>query len=91
MNRLTRLGGLFVTAFLLSLPNAAHACATCMGDTNPKTGAAVNAAIFLMIGCIGAMLGCLGLFAYNLAKRAASPVPPHVQLTESFAQSGAAK
>jgi len=46
-----------------------------MGAT-PKTGEAINGAIFLMLGFIFAILGGVGAFIYNLAKRARSPLPP---------------
>jgi len=57
----------------LAHPDAAHACAACMGDVNSKTAGAMNAAIFLMIGVIGTMLASLMAFAFYLWRRAAVP------------------
>ncbi|MEA3210487.1 MAG: hypothetical protein QOE70_3544 [Chthoniobacter sp.] len=69
---------------LANLPGIAFACSACMGDPNSKSAGAINAAIFLMIGCIGAMLASLGGFAFYLFKRASAPLPPHVELGESI-------
>jgi hypothetical protein len=52
-----------------------------MGATS-KTGPAINGAIFLMLGFIAAVLGGLGAFAYNLAKRARAPLPPHAEISQ---------
>jgi len=62
-------------------PAAASACSVCMG-ANSKTGPAINGAIFLMLGFVAAVLTAVGAFAYNLAKRARSPLPPHVELSQ---------
>ena len=62
-------------------PAAASACSVCMGAT-PKTGEAINGAIFLMLGFIFAILGGVGAFIYNLAKRARSPLPPHSEFSQ---------
>jgi len=61
-------------------PAAASACSVCMGAT-PKTGEAINGAIFLMLGFIFAILGGVGAFIYNLAKRARSPLPSHAEFS----------
>lgn len=49
---------------------------------NSKTGPAINAAIFLMLGFLVMILGSIGAFIYNLAKRAQSPLPPHSELSQ---------
>jgi len=66
-------------AALVHLPGTAAACTACMGDANSKTGPAMNAAIFLMLGCIGLMLGCAAAFGFYLMKRANAPLPPHAE------------
>ena len=68
-------------ALLALWPAAASACSVCMGATS-KTGPAINGAIFLMLGFIGLVLGAVGAFAYNLAKRARSPLPPHADISQ---------
>jgi len=49
---------------------------------NSKTGPAINGAIFLMLGFLVLVLGAIGAFIYNLAKRARSPLPPHAELSQ---------
>lgn len=66
---------------LLALPGVASACSVCMG-ANSKTGPAINGAIFLMLGFLVLVLGSIGAFIYNLAKRARSPLPPHAELSQ---------
>jgi len=85
MNRSRRLVTpiLWSGALLALLPAAASACSVCMGATS-RTGPAINGAIFLMLGFVGAILTGLGAFAYNLAKRARSPLPPHAELSQSM-------
>lgn len=63
-------------------PLAAQACSACMGDPNSNDASALNAAIFLMLGCIGGVLGLLSAFGIYLYRRAQTPIPPHVQLAE---------
>ena len=41
-----------------------------MGDPNSKSAGAINNAIFVMLGCIGFVLGGLASFAIYLMKRA---------------------
>lgn len=80
--------GLLSIAFALTqFPVTASACTACMGDPTSKVAGAMNSAIFLMLGCIGAMLASLGGFALYLMKRAGAPLPPHLELTESIADS----
>ncbi|MDR3406662.1 MAG: hypothetical protein P4L99_29525 [Chthoniobacter sp.] len=69
------------SALLALLPAAASACSVCMG-ANSKTGPAINGAIFLMLGFVASILTVVGAFAYNLAKRARSPLPPHAELSQ---------
>ncbi len=69
-----------------SLPTAAQACTVCMGDPASKTAGALNNAIFLMLGCIGLMLTCVGAFIFNLVQRSKAPVPPHQELAHSLNQ-----
>ena len=71
-----------VTAAALIAPVAAQSCSTCMGDPNSNEAGAINAAIFLMLGFIGSVLGLLVAFGYSLYRRAQMPIPPHVQLAE---------
>ena len=73
---------LILTVVAAHLPTAAHACSACMGDPDSTHAAALNAAIFLMLGCIGGVLGLLTAFGIYLYRRARTPIPPHVQLAE---------
>lgn len=68
-------------ASLFALPGVASACSVCMG-ANSRTGPAINGAIFLMLGFLVLVLGSIGAFIYNLAKRARSPLPPHAELSQ---------
>lgn len=63
-------------------PPAAQACSACMGDPDSNDASALNAAIFLMLACIGGVLGLLSAFGIYLYRRAQTPIPPHVQLAE---------
>jgi hypothetical protein len=78
------LSRIFLTAFaavLAQLPATASACTACMGDPTSKSAGATNAAIFLMLGCIGGVLGLLAAFGITLMKRANAPLPPHHDLS----------
>jgi hypothetical protein len=66
---ISRCGIAASTAALLYLPATASACAACMGNPNSKTAGAINDAIFVMLGCIGLVLGSLAGFAIYLMKR----------------------
>lgn len=81
-NQLLRPLFVALTFVVVQAPQAAWACATCMGDENSNEAGAINAAIFLMLGFIGSVLGLLCVFAYHLYRRSQMPVPPHVQLAE---------
>jgi hypothetical protein len=67
---------------LAQFPSAAQACSACMGDPNSNEASAINAAIFLMLGCIGGVLGLFIAFGIYLYRRAQLPIPPHVELAE---------
>ena len=81
--RFPRLLNLVLSSFalLLALPGAASACSVCMGASS-KSGPAINGAIFLMLGFLVLVLGSIGAFIFNLAKRARSPLPPHAELSQ---------
>jgi hypothetical protein len=44
----------------------------------------MNAAIFLMLGCIGGVLALLSAFGIYLYRRAQNPAPPHSEFTDNF-------
>jgi hypothetical protein len=67
---------------LLALhPSAAQACAMCYGAVDPHTGEALNGAIFLMLGCVGGMLGLIVAVGISFVRRsrkvAEQPEFPH--------------
>jgi hypothetical protein len=72
------------TAVFAHFPAVASACTACMGDVNSKVAPAMNAAIFLMLGCIGFMLASLAGFAFYLMKRANAPLPPHAEFANTI-------
>jgi hypothetical protein len=74
------------TGLLAHLPSTASACTACMGDANSKIAPAINAAIFLMLGFIGAMLACAAAFGIHLMKRANAPLPPHAEFEQAESQ-----
>ncbi|CAN5197632.1 hypothetical protein BH23VER1_BH23VER1_31410 [soil metagenome] len=51
------------------------ACATCVGDPGDVTSSAANAAIFLMLGVLGLVLGSFISFIVYLARRSGGGVP----------------
>lgn len=63
------------------LPRTSSACAVCMGASGTSVTPAINAAIFLLMGFIGAMLAGVCGFAFYLFKRASKPLPPHAEIT----------
>jgi hypothetical protein len=65
-------------------PQSVRACAACMGDPNSDVAGAANGAIFLMLGCIGGVLGLLSAFGLYLYRRSLAPLPPHVELAENL-------
>ena len=79
-----------VTLYLA--PVAAQACGVCMGQTEgSQIGGAVNGAIFVMLGFIGAMLSGIGAVAYSFWRRAKSPLPAHLELAELIGSQTASK
>ena len=80
MKPLPRAGLLLAGAILLQFSATTDACTACMGDTNSKTAEAMNGAIFLMLGCIGTMLGGIVAFAICLMRRANAPLSPDLDL-----------
>lgn len=64
-------------------PVAAEACGVCMGQTDGgQIPTAINGAIFLMLGFIGAMLTGITAVGYWIFRKGSAPIPPHVQLAE---------
>jgi hypothetical protein len=53
---------------LLAAPHGARACAVCMG-ANETVGEAMNAAIFVMLGCIFSMMALIASVAIYFARR----------------------
>ena len=84
----SRLPALALAAVLAQLPAPAAACTACMGDPNTKAAGAINAAIFLLLGFIGGVLGLLVAFGISLIKRAAA-VPPHADFSHHDSDPGA--
>lgn len=75
-------------AFIFALiaaywPVTANACTVCMGGDDSKVGGAINAAIFLLLGCIGGVLGLLVAFAISLMRRSNASLPPEVDFQKS--------
>lgn len=64
----------------------ASACSVCMGDVNSNLAGATNAAIFVMLGAIGAMLGSSIGFGLYIYKRSQNPLPPHLELMQELGQ-----
>lgn len=74
-----------VTALcFVSIDASAHACTACMGDSASQIAEATNAAIFLMLGLIGGVLGLLSLFAVYLHRRSLAPLPPHAEVGQAL-------
>ena len=78
-----RLPALLVSLVAIHWPAAAHACTVCMGGDDGKLGPAMNAAIFLLMGCIGGVLALLVTFAISLMKRANASHSPEDELQPS--------
>ena len=85
----SRIPALALAALLAQLPATAAACTACMGDPNTKAAGAINAAIFLLLGFIGGVLGLLVAFGISLMKRAATPLPPHADFSHHDSDPGA--
>ena len=71
-------------AFLLAGVSGANACTVCMGDPTTPMAEATNAAIFLMLGCIGGVLALLSAFGIYLYRRSLQPQPPHAELGDNL-------
>jgi hypothetical protein len=76
-----RMAGILLAAGIAQTPVTVQACAVCMGGDSVD-GGPMNAAIFLMLGCIGGVLSLLCAFGVYLYRRARAPIPPHIQLAE---------
>ena len=77
-------------ALIAALGSVANACTACMGDSESKFAEATNAAIFLMLACIGGVLALLSAFGIYLHRRALKPLPPHVEAADDLGSSGSA-
>jgi hypothetical protein len=75
MSRARTLATALVAAIFGLLPQGAHACAVCLGGQETDITKPMNAAIFVMLGCIGAMLALVGGVAFHFSRRA-SKLPP---------------
>jgi hypothetical protein len=78
-----RISALIIATAATHWPAAANACTVCMGGDDSKVGPAINAAIFLLMGCIGGVLALLVTFAICLMKRANAQLPPEAELQQS--------
>lgn len=78
----SRMVGILGAVLAVQTPVTVHACAVCMGGPDSADGGPMNAAIFLMLGCIGGVLSLLCAFGIYLYRRAHAPIPPHIQLAE---------
>jgi hypothetical protein len=81
-SRITHLFVLALAAMPSVMPMAAHACDQCMGGKDPNIRPAVNGAIFFMLGMVALMATGVGFFMRYLAKRANSPLAPHIELVQ---------
>ena len=66
---ITRLFALALGVALAQMPATASACAACMGDPNSKSAGAINAAVFLLLGFIGTVLGLIVAFGISISRR----------------------
>lgn len=62
-------------------------CTVCMGGAGGPLAEAANGAIFLMLGLLLVVFGCLILGGLVLARRGARPIPEHFQLLNSIRES----
>jgi hypothetical protein len=74
--------------FALAFPQGTFACAVCMGGADSPVAPAINAAIFLMLGVIGAVLSGVGGFVFYLYRRSRMPMPPHEELSQLIYEEG---
>ncbi len=66
---ITRFFALVLGVVLAQMPATASACAACMGDPNSKSAGAINAAVFLLLGFIGTVLGLIVAFGISISRR----------------------
>lgn len=77
------LAGVAATAFLSAMANCAHACSVCMGRQTGPLAEAANGAIFVMLGCLGCVIGAIAAAGFSLYRRSCRSVPDHVMLIAS--------
>jgi len=87
MNRIDSHLLLGLMAVLLFLPIRSHACTICMGASDTPVAAAMNAAIFLMLGFVGLMLSSIAGFILYLSRRAPL-LPSQLNPSSSSVQEG---
>ena len=58
-----------VAGVLLAAAGDARACAVCMSGADSTNGPALNGAIFLMLGLLGAMFAGIGAVAFAIWRR----------------------
>jgi len=78
----SRLLPTLVVLLAMSWSEVGRACTVCMGGDDTQIGPAMNGAIFLLMGCIGGVLGLLVAFAVTLMKRANASLPPEANFQE---------
>jgi len=85
--RLGTLGLRFLSVFIVLLglltPRMIFACAVCMGDANSREAGAMNAAIFLMLGFIGGVLGLIVAAGVHLVRKARLSMGPDLAFATS--------
>ncbi len=74
---------LVIAAMVAAHPLSAKACAVCMSGADSHNGEALNGAIFLMLGFLGAIFSGIGAVAYSIFRRSRTPLPPHSQFTDN--------
>ena len=65
-----------VATLLVSAPESARACAVCMGG-DENVGAALNGAIFLMLGMLAAVFAGIGAVGFSIWRRRHHLPPAH--------------
>lgn len=70
---------------MAAAPTPLLACAVCMGSSDSQVAPAINAAIFLLIGFLGAIMAGIGGFVFYLSRRAKRPRQPHEQFLQTDA------
>ena len=60
---------LFIFFAMLMGSNNAHACPVCYGETNSKMAEGVNAAVLLLLGITGGVMGLFSLLFVHIRKR----------------------